>query len=98
VTADFTLCASMAATRGAAANSATEIEEWAERLERCLARVDVYATSTNDWDGLRVEEALYLKGADRRRTREADAGLLALANARVPGLTSVAQRRERGGR
>lgn len=62
LTADFTFVRLHAGTRGRNGNySHAELDEWAERLERFAARVDVYAYFNNDWEGYAVENAAYLQ-------------------------------------
>jgi uncharacterized protein YecE (DUF72 family) len=80
LTADFTLVRFHGGTRGANGNYAhTELDDWAARLERWSADVDVYAYFNNDWEGYAIENALYLK--ERLGQPAAGGGLLALANA-----------------
>jgi uncharacterized protein YecE (DUF72 family) len=62
LTADFTFVRFHGGTRGTNGNYAhAELDEWAERLERWSAEVDVYAYFNNDWEGYAIENALYLK-------------------------------------
>jgi uncharacterized protein YecE (DUF72 family) len=62
LTADFTFVRFHGGTRGRNGNySHGELDEWAERLARWSAEVDVYAYFNNDWEGFAVENAGYLK-------------------------------------
>jgi uncharacterized protein YecE (DUF72 family) len=81
VTADFTFVRFHGGTRGAGGNYAhTELDLWAERLERWSGEVDVFAYFNNDWEGYAIENALYLK---RRvgQPGDVDVEILAFANA-----------------
>jgi uncharacterized protein YecE (DUF72 family) len=62
LTADFTFVRFHGGTRGRNGNySHSEIEEWAERLDRWSQEVDVFAYYNNDWEGYAIENASYLK-------------------------------------
>jgi uncharacterized protein YecE (DUF72 family) len=62
LTADFTLVRFHGGTRGWNGNySHAELDEWAERLERWSAEVDVFAYFNNDWEGYAIANALELK-------------------------------------
>jgi uncharacterized protein YecE (DUF72 family) len=81
LTADFTFVRFHGGTQGANGNySHRELDEWAERLERWAAEVDVFAYFNNDWQGYAIENALYLK---KRLGQAAEAApeLAAFANA-----------------
>jgi uncharacterized protein YecE (DUF72 family) len=63
LTAGFTFVRFHSGTRGRNGNySHAELDEWAERLERWSAQVDVYAYFNNDWEGFAIENARYLEG------------------------------------
>jgi uncharacterized protein YecE (DUF72 family) len=62
LTADFTFVRFHAGTRGRRGNySESELETWAERIERWRRRVDVYAYFNNDWEGFAVRNGLWLR-------------------------------------
>jgi len=64
LTADFTYVRFHGGTRGRNGNySHGELDEWADRLRRWSAEVDVYAYFNNDWEGFAVENARYLQAA-----------------------------------
>jgi uncharacterized protein YecE (DUF72 family) len=62
LTADFAFVRFHSGTRGRNGNySQSELDEWADRLERWSRQVDVVAYFNNDWEGFAVENARYLK-------------------------------------
>jgi uncharacterized protein YecE (DUF72 family) len=62
LTAPFTFVRFHSGTRGRNGNySRAELDEWAERLARWSAAVDVYAYFNNDWKGFAIENARYLR-------------------------------------
>ena len=62
LTADWTFIRFHEGTRGRFSNySESELEEWAQRIERWAASDDVYAYFNNDWNGYAVRNALWLK-------------------------------------
>ena len=50
-----------------------ELDEWADRLERWCAEVDVFAYFNNDWEGYAIENARYLKRHTMGSLRSDDA-------------------------
>ena len=62
LTADWTFIRFHEGTRGRFSNySESELEEWAQRIERWAASDDVYAYFNNDRNGYAVRNALWLK-------------------------------------
>ncbi len=62
LTADWTFIRFHAGARGRNGNySESELEEWAERIERWRAAVDVYAYFNNDWEGFAVRNGAWLR-------------------------------------
>jgi len=62
LTAPFTFVRFHYGSRGRRGNySESELEEWAQRLERWALGVDVYAYFNNDWEVFAVKNALWLK-------------------------------------
>ena len=62
LTADWTFIRFHEGTRGRFSNySESELEEWAQRIERWAASGDVYAYFNNDRNGYAVRNALWLK-------------------------------------
>jgi uncharacterized protein YecE (DUF72 family) len=62
LTAGFAFVRFHSGTRGRNGNySHSELDEWADRLERWSREVDVFAYFNNDWEGFAVENARYLK-------------------------------------
>jgi uncharacterized protein YecE (DUF72 family) len=62
LTADWTFIRFHEGTRGRFSNYAeSELEEWAQRIERWAASGDVYAYFNNDRNGYAVRNALWLK-------------------------------------
>jgi uncharacterized protein YecE (DUF72 family) len=62
LTADWTLVRFHFGTRGRRGNySATEIAEWAARIDRWRRRIDVYAYFNNDWEEFAPRNALALR-------------------------------------
>jgi uncharacterized protein YecE (DUF72 family) len=62
LTADWTFIRFHEGTRGRYSNySNSELEEWAQRIERFAAQGDVYVYFNNDWNGYAVRNALWLK-------------------------------------
>jgi uncharacterized protein YecE (DUF72 family) len=62
LTSDFTFVRFHSGTRGRNGNySHSELDEWADRLERWAREVDVFAYFNNDWEGYAIENALYLQ-------------------------------------
>jgi uncharacterized protein YecE (DUF72 family) len=62
LTADFTFVRFHGGTRGRNGNySHSELDEWAERLERWSREADVFAYFNNDWEGYAIENARYLE-------------------------------------
>ena len=64
LTAPFTYVRFHHGVRGRNGNySHRELDEWAERLQRWSAEVDVFAYFNNDWEGFAIENARYLQKA-----------------------------------
>jgi uncharacterized protein YecE (DUF72 family) len=62
LTADFTFVRFHSGARGRRGNySDSELDEWAERIERFTRNGDVYAYFNNDWEGFAIRNALGLK-------------------------------------
>jgi uncharacterized protein YecE (DUF72 family) len=62
VTADWTFIRFHHGRRGRRGNySESELEEWAQRIERCREDVDVYGYFNNDWEGYAIKNGLWLK-------------------------------------
>ena len=62
LTADWTFLRFHYGSRGRNGNySERELEEWARRIERWRATVDVYAYFNNDWEGYAVRNGLSLR-------------------------------------
>jgi len=62
LTTDFTFVRFHSGTRGARGNySESELEEWAQRLERWSRDAAVWAYFNNDWEGFAPRNALWLK-------------------------------------
>jgi len=62
LTADWTYIRFHAGSRGRRGNySESELEEWAQRIERWRPEHDVYAYFNNDWEGFAIRNALRLK-------------------------------------
>jgi uncharacterized protein YecE (DUF72 family) len=62
LTAGFTFVRFHSGSRGRDGNySHGELEEWAERLDRWRALVDVYVYFNNDWEGFAIENAAHLQ-------------------------------------
>jgi uncharacterized protein YecE (DUF72 family) len=62
LTAGFTFVRFHSGSRGRDGNySHGELEEWAERLDRWRAEVDVYVYFNNDWEGFAIENAAHLQ-------------------------------------
>jgi len=62
LTADWTFIRFHSGTRGRRGNySESELEEWAQRLEGWRPEVEVFAYFNNDWEGLAIRNALWLK-------------------------------------
>jgi uncharacterized protein YecE (DUF72 family) len=62
LTADFTFVRFHWGSRGVRGNySATELDEWAERIRAWSRNGDVYAYFNNDWEGFAIRNALGLK-------------------------------------
>jgi uncharacterized protein YecE (DUF72 family) len=62
LTADFTFVRFHSGSRGRNGNySHAELDDWAERLERLGAEVEVFVYFNNDWEGYAVENARYLQ-------------------------------------
>jgi uncharacterized protein YecE (DUF72 family) len=62
LTADWTFLRFHHGRRGRRGNySETELEEWAQRIERWRADVDVYAYFNNDWEGYAIRNGVWLK-------------------------------------
>ena len=95
LTTDWTLVRLHHGRRGRRGNySASEIEEWAERIEGWRRRADVFVYFNNDWEGFAVENARRLKRLLRRspddRARGAAAATRASANSRSGRRSRVA--------
>jgi uncharacterized protein YecE (DUF72 family) len=61
-TAPWTYVRFHSGKRGRRGNySVTELEEWAQRIERWIEAADVYAYFNNDWEAFAVKNALWLK-------------------------------------
>jgi uncharacterized protein YecE (DUF72 family) len=62
LTTDFTFVRFHSGTRGRNGNySHAELDDWANRLDRWLQEVDVFAYFNNDWEGYAIENARYLR-------------------------------------
>jgi uncharacterized protein YecE (DUF72 family) len=62
LTADWTFIRFHHGHRGRNGNySESELEEWARRIERWAARIDVFAYFNNDWHGYAVRNGVWLK-------------------------------------
>ena len=62
VTADWTYIRFHSGSRGRRGNySESELEEWAQRIDRWRREHDVYAYFNNDWEGFAIKNALWLK-------------------------------------
>jgi uncharacterized protein YecE (DUF72 family) len=62
LTADWTFIRFHSGKRGLRGNySASELEEWAQRIETWRRDVDVYAYFNNDWEGFAIKNGLWLK-------------------------------------
>jgi uncharacterized protein YecE (DUF72 family) len=62
VTAEWTFIRFHSGTRGLRGNySESELEEWAQRIQDWRRELDVYAYFNNDWQGLAIRNALWLK-------------------------------------
>ncbi len=62
LTADWTLIRLHHGARGRRGNySATELEQWAERISALRRQAEVFAYFNNDWEGFAVRNALALK-------------------------------------
>jgi uncharacterized protein YecE (DUF72 family) len=62
LTADFSFVRLHYGHRGRRGNySATELDEWAQELERLARRADVFAYFNNDWEGFAVRNALGMR-------------------------------------
>ena len=71
LTTDWTLVRLHHGRRGRRGNySQTEVEQWARRIARWRATVEVFAYFNNDWEGFAVENAKLL----RRRLRRSPGG------------------------
>jgi uncharacterized protein YecE (DUF72 family) len=61
-TTDWTFLRFHHGHRGRRGNySETELQEWAQRLRRWRAEVEVYAYFNNDWEGFAVRNGLRLR-------------------------------------
>jgi uncharacterized protein YecE (DUF72 family) len=62
LTADWTYIRFHSGSRGRRGNySESELEEWAQRIDRWRREHDVYAYFNNDWEGFAIKNALWLK-------------------------------------
>jgi len=62
LTADWTYLRFHSGSRGRRGNySESELEEWAQRIDRWRREHDVYAYFNNDWEGFAIKNALWLK-------------------------------------
>jgi len=62
LTADWTYIRFHSGSRGRRGNySESELEEWAQRIDRWRRGHDVYAYFNNDWEGFAIKNALWLK-------------------------------------
>jgi uncharacterized protein YecE (DUF72 family) len=62
LTADWTFIRFHHGSRGRRGNySESELQEWAQRIERWRAEVDVYAYFNNDWQAYAIKNGLWLK-------------------------------------
>jgi uncharacterized protein YecE (DUF72 family) len=62
LTADFSFVRLHYGHRGRRGNySATELDEWADELERLARRADVFAYFNNDWEGFAIRNALGMR-------------------------------------
>ena len=62
VTADWTFIRFHSGSRGLRGNySASELEEWAQRIEGWRRQHEVFAYFNNDWEGFAVKNGRWLK-------------------------------------
>jgi uncharacterized protein YecE (DUF72 family) len=62
LTTDWTYIRFHSGSRGRRGNYAeSELEEWAQRIDRWRREHDVYAYFNNDWEGFAIKNALWLK-------------------------------------
>jgi uncharacterized protein YecE (DUF72 family) len=63
LTTDWTFIRFHGGSRGQRGNySASELEEWAQRIDAWRSEADVYAYFNNDWEGFAIRNGLWLKG------------------------------------
>jgi uncharacterized protein YecE (DUF72 family) len=62
LTADWTYIRFHSGSRGRRGNySESELEEWAQRIDRWRREHEVYAYFNNDWEGFAIKNALWLQ-------------------------------------
>jgi uncharacterized protein YecE (DUF72 family) len=76
LTTDFTYVRFHGGTRGRNGNySRSELNEWAERLDRWSKNVDVFAYFNNDWEGYAIDNASLLRNLLQRPRAPAEPAL-----------------------